>query len=63
MVLVKNDTYWDADTVKLEKINMTNVKEFATQAQLFEGQELDISGAQTDYLINGLNKQKQVNSK
>ena len=50
MVLVKNDTYWDADTVKLEKINMTNVKEFATQAQLFEGQELDISGAQTDYL-------------
>ena len=50
MVLVKNDTYWDADTVKLEKVNMTNVKEFATQAQLFEGQELDISGAQTDYL-------------
>lgn len=50
MVLVKNDTYWDAENVHLEKINMTNVKEFATQAQLFEAQELDISGAQTDYI-------------
>lgn len=50
MVLVKNDTYWDAENVYLEKINMTNIKEFATQAQLFESQELDISGAQTDYI-------------
>ncbi|MGG7059570.1 peptide ABC transporter substrate-binding protein [Clostridium nigeriense] len=50
MVLVKNDTYWDADNVHLQTINMTNIKEFATQAQLFEAQELDISGAQTDYL-------------
>ena len=45
MVLVKNDTYWDAENVYLEKVNMTNIKEFATQAQL-----LDISGAQTDYI-------------
>lgn len=50
MVLVKNDTYWDADNVYLQKINMTNIKEFATQAQLFEAQELDISGSQTDYI-------------
>ena len=50
MVLVKNDTYWDADNVNLEKVNMTNIKEFATQAQLFESQELDITGAQTDYI-------------
>lgn len=50
MVLVKNDTYWDAKNVNLEKINMTKIKEFATQAQLFEAQELDISGAQTDYI-------------
>jgi oligopeptide transport system substrate-binding protein len=50
MVLVKNDTYWDADNVNLQTINMTNIKEFATQAQLFEAQELDISGAQTDYI-------------
>ena len=50
MVLVKNDTYWDAENVYLEKINMTNIKEFATQAQLFESQELDISGAQQDYI-------------
>lgn len=50
MVLVKNDTYWDADNVHLQTINMTNIKEFATQAQLFEAQELDISGAQTDYI-------------
>lgn len=50
MVLVKNDTYWDADSVKLDKINLTQVKEFATQAQLFESQELDVTGAQTDYI-------------
>jgi len=50
MVLVKNDTYWDAENVSLDKINMTDIKEFATQAQLFEAQELDISGAQTDYI-------------
>lgn len=50
MVLVKNDTYWDADNVKLQKVSMTNIKEFATQAQLFEAQELDITGAQTDYI-------------
>ena len=50
MTLVKNDTYWDAENVHLQKINMTNIKEFATQAQLFEAQELDITGAQTDYI-------------
>lgn len=50
MVLVKNDTYWDAENVHLEKINMTKIQEFATQAQLFEAQELDITGAQTDYI-------------
>ncbi len=50
IVLVKNETYWDAENVYLQKINMTNIKEFATQAQLFEAKELDISGAQTDYI-------------
>lgn len=50
MTLVKNDTYWDADNVKLQKIVMTDIQEFATQAQLFEAQELDITGAQTDYI-------------
>lgn len=50
MVLVKNETYWDADNVYLQKINMTDIKEFATQAQLFESQELDITGSQTDYI-------------
>lgn len=50
MTLVKNETYWDAEKVKLEKIEMTNIAEFATQAQLFEAGELDITGAQTDYI-------------
>ena len=50
MTLVKNDTYWDADNVKLEKVVMTDIQEFATQAQLFEAQELDITGAQTEYI-------------
>ena len=56
MVLVKNETYWDAENVYLEKINMTKIQEFATQAQLFEAQELDISGAQQDYIDKWIEK-------
>lgn len=56
MVLVKNETYWDAENVYLEKINMTDIQEFATQAQLFEAQELDISGAQQDYIDKWIEK-------
>ena len=35
------------------------LKSFHTQAQLFEGQELDISGAQTDYLDKWRNKRSE----
>lgn len=50
MVLVKNDNYWDKDNVKLTKINMTNIKEFATQAQLFESHQLDVTGSTQEYV-------------
>lgn len=50
MVLVKNDSFWDKDNVKLTKINMTDVKEFATQAQLFESKQLDVTGSTQDYI-------------
>lgn len=43
-VLVKNDSYWDADNVKLEQINATYIKEMATRAQLFESKEIDNMG-------------------
>lgn len=50
MVLSKNDNYWDKDNVKLNKINMTEINEFSTQAQLFESKQLDISGSTQEYV-------------
>ncbi|MCQ2968885.1 MAG: peptide ABC transporter substrate-binding protein [Clostridium sp.] len=55
-VLVKNDSYWDADNVKLEKINATYVKEMATRAQLFESKELDNMGLKTVEYIDQYTK-------
>lgn len=50
LVLAKNDKFWDAKNVKLDKVEMTNVKEFATQAQLFESGQLDVTGATQEYV-------------
>ncbi len=49
MHLVKNETYWDAENVHLTEVNMTIVDEFATQALLFESQQLDIVEGNQDY--------------
>ncbi|EKY28601.1 peptide ABC transporter substrate-binding protein [Clostridium celatum] len=46
----KNENYWDSENVKLETVNMTEIKEFATQAQLFEAKQLDVSGATNEYV-------------
>lgn len=43
-VLVKNDSFWDAENVALDQINATYVKEMATRAQLFDSGELDNMG-------------------
>ena len=50
LVLAKNDKFWDAKNVKLDKVEMTNIKEFATQAQLFESGQLDVTGATQEYV-------------
>lgn len=50
MKLVKNPNYWDNKNVFIETVNLTNIKEFSTQAQMFEAKQLDVTGSTTDYL-------------
>ncbi|MBA2174763.1 peptide ABC transporter substrate-binding protein [Halobacillus locisalis] len=40
-VVEKNDDYWDADTVQLEKINAKVIKEIATGVNLYESGQID----------------------
>lgn len=42
MVLVKNDQYWGADDVKLDKINYKIIQESATAVQSYINGELDV---------------------
>lgn len=42
MVLVKNDNYWKADEMDLEKMNFKVIQESATAVQAFINKELDI---------------------
>lgn len=51
LVLEKNEAYWDAENVFLEKVQMNRIEEFSTQAQLFEAQELDITGSTQEYVV------------
>jgi oligopeptide transport system substrate-binding protein len=44
VVLVKNPTYWGADSVSIEKITMPIIQESATELALFENDELHVSG-------------------
>jgi len=41
IVLVKNPEYWDADNVKLEKINMTMIVDDATKLTAYQNGEVD----------------------
>lgn len=50
MQFVKNPDYWDAKNVFIETVNMTDIKEFSTQAQMFESKQLDVTGSNTEYL-------------
>ena len=40
-VVEKNEDYWDADTVQLEKINAKVIKEIATGVNLYESGQID----------------------
>lgn len=42
--MVKNEDYWDADTVKLEEINVKVVKEVSTGVNLYENGDVDRTG-------------------
>lgn len=56
MVFVKNDQYWDADAVKLDKIHFAMVNDTNTQYQMFKSGELDTASIPpelSDQLIDG----------
>lgn len=50
IVLKKNPDYWDADTVKLETINMYMIDDENTSLEMFNSGELDWAGDPTDSL-------------
>ncbi|WP_454052865.1 peptide ABC transporter substrate-binding protein [Clostridium sp. Marseille-Q7071] len=50
LVLEKNQDYWDAENVFIEKVEMNKIEEFSTQAQLFEAHELDVTGSTQEYI-------------
>lgn len=50
MVLAKNENYWHADNVHLDKVTLKVVAEPATQSQLLESKELDVVEAASDYI-------------
>lgn len=48
IVIEKNETYWDADTVKLETITMHMIDDEATALQMYENGDLDWVGSPID---------------
>ncbi|WP_077623432.1 peptide ABC transporter substrate-binding protein [Sediminibacillus massiliensis] len=46
--MVKNDQYWDAETVKLEEVHWAMVNDTNTEYQMFESGELDVSEIPAD---------------
>lgn len=58
MVFAKNNKYWDADVVKLDKVHFAMVNDTNTQYQMFEKGELDTASIPpelSDELIDGEN--------
>ncbi len=47
IVIEKNDDYWDADTVKLQTVNMHMIGEESTELQMYENGDLDWAGDPT----------------
>ncbi len=48
MVMVKNDQYWDKETVKLDKVHWAMVNDTNTEYQMFESDELDMTNIPPD---------------
>ncbi|ART77235.1 oligopeptide ABC transporter substrate-binding protein [Sutcliffiella horikoshii] len=47
-VMAKNDQYWDADTVKLDKVHWAIVNDTNTEYQMYQAGDLDTSGVPAD---------------
>ena len=58
--LVKNDQYWDKDTVKLTEINYDVVKEVATAVNLYTNGEKDRAGLSGEYAMQYANDPELV---
>ena len=50
VTLVKNDDYWDASNVDIEKVEGKIVKELDTAVNLYESGELDVVGLEGEYV-------------
>lgn len=48
--LTKNPGYWDASTVKLDKINVKVTKDVNTDVNLYEGGEIDMCGLSAEFV-------------
>lgn len=48
--VVKNEDYWDAENVKLDKIDVNVVKDTATRVNLFNSGELDRAGLSSEFV-------------
>ncbi|WP_281975280.1 peptide ABC transporter substrate-binding protein [Halobacillus litoralis] len=46
----KNDDYWDADKVKLEKITVNVVKDTASAVNLYETNEVDVTNLSSEFV-------------
>lgn len=62
MTMVKNEAYWDAENVYLEKINFTKVDEAATRSQLLDANELDLTQAASGEYLDLWNQQAESGS-
>ena len=50
IVLTKNENYWDAENVKLQKVTLKEIDEDSTKSILLENKELDAVEATTEYV-------------
>ncbi|KKX54892.1 peptide ABC transporter substrate-binding protein [Brevibacillus borstelensis] len=50
LVLVKNENYWDKDSVKLDKIEFAMVEDENTELSMFDNGEIDWAGSPTSAL-------------
>jgi oligopeptide transport system substrate-binding protein len=50
ITMVKNPNYWNAQNIAIETVTMNDIPEFSTQAQLFENQQLDVTGSTQEYV-------------